>query len=176
MEIENHAAASELKGKKVKDSLGHDYGKVSDILFSPGHRKAVLAVISTSGGFSNDYIVIPFQALRVNPNTRDVMVEIDKQTILDAPKIDLDLLQEGRTEELDKVFSYYGYEHFWEEGANKEAQPLHKWYKSGENSGERHPENEGSYQITKDYPGPAESNIQEEADYDKIKGLPKDKK
>lgn len=175
MEIKNYAEASEIKGKKVKDTLGHDYGKVRDILFSPGHRKAVLVVISTSGLFRNDYTVLPFQALRVNPNTQDVMVEIDKQTIMDAPQVDLDLLREGRREELEKVFSYYGYERFWQEDTN-EAQPLHKWYKSGENSGERHPENEGSYQITKDYPGPGDSNIQEEADYDKIKGLPKDKK
>lgn len=172
MELLNYAGVSEIKGKDVTDALGHSYGKVSDILFSPQHRQAVLAIIDTGGIFKHDYTVVPFQALQINPNTQAVMVEIDKQTIKDAPHFDIKLLKGGRKEELFKVFNYYGYENVWET-STEEGEPMHDWYKSGENTGERHPENEGSYQITKQYPGPEGSRTSKEVDFDKMKGLPK---
>lgn len=175
MELLDYAGASEIIGKKVTDTLGHRYGSVKDILFSPQHRRAVLAVISTEGTFNNGTLVLPFQALRINPHTQHITVEIDKQTIQDAPSFDTNLLIGGRKEELFKVFNYYGYENVWE-ASDAEGEPMHTWYKSGENTGERNPENEGSYQITKQYPGPKGSKTEEEADFDKIKGLPKDQK
>ena len=175
MELLNYAGVGNIIGKEVSDTLGHSYGTINDILFSPQHRRAVLAIIETGGLIHHEHLVIPFQALRVNPHTLHVMVEIDKQTIQDAPHLDLNLLRGGRKEELFKVFNYYGYENVWE-SSTEEGEPMHNWYKSGENTGKRDPENEGSYQITKQYPGPEGSDIQDEADYDKIHGLPKDDK
>jgi sporulation protein YlmC with PRC-barrel domain len=174
MELLNYASSSEIIGQSVTDSLGHDYGTIKDILFSPEHQKAVIAVISTEG---SGHIALPFQALSINPNSQHLMADMDKQTIQNAPKADLDLLQEGSKEELNKIYSYYGYEHL-SDIDHKEAEPLHQPYKSGENTGERHPDSMASYQETQQYPGSpggGESNFKEEADYDKMKGLPKDK-
>lgn len=178
MELLNYATSSELIGQSVTDTLGHDYGTLKDIFFSPTHKKAVAAVISTEGLFNNDSIVLPFQALRINPNTQHITAEIDKQTIQGAPHTDMDLLREGNREELDKIYTYFGYESLGDV-EEQEGAPMHQSYKSGENTGERHPENEGSYQETQQYPGSVgggESNFQDEVDYDKIKGLPKDRK
>lgn len=172
MELLNYAGVSELIGKDVNDALGHSYGTVSDILFSSQHRRAIMAVINTGGLFSGGHTVIPFQALTVNPNTQAIMVEIDKQTVQDAPDFDLELLRGGKREEFYKVYNYYGFENVWE-SASDEGEPMHQWHQSGENTGERDPENEGSYQITKQYPGPKGSRTANEADYDKMKGLPK---
>lgn len=177
MELLNYATSSEIIGQSVTDTLGHDYGTLKDIFFSPTHKKAVVAVISTEGLFNSDYFVLPFQALRVNPNTQHIIVEIDKQTVQGAPHIDLDHLREGRKEELDKVYTYYGYENL-PATASEEAAPMDQSYKSGENTGERHAERDGGYQETQQYPGSVgggESNFKDEVDYDKIKGLPKDK-
>ena len=176
MEQLYYAGSSEIIGQTVVDSLGNDYGTISDIIFSSSQKRALAAIISTNSLFDKDYIALPFPALRVNPNTKQVMVEIDSQTIQDAPPVDKNLLQGGQEEELFRIFSYYGFENVWKQGS-KEAEPMHDWYKSGENAGERHPTNEGSYEITKQYPSGADHNsISEEADYDKIKGLPKDNK
>lgn len=178
MELLNYATSSEIIGQSVTDTLGHDYGTLKDIFFSPTHKKAVAAIISTEGLFSNDYIVLPFEALRINPNTQHITVEIDKQTVQDAPHLELDLLREGNREELDKIYTYYGYGKLGD--ANKEEDPpLHQSYQEGENTAERRHENEGSYQETQQYPGSpggGESNFKDEVNYDKIKGLPKDKK
>lgn len=178
MELLNYATSSEIIGQSVTDTLGHDYGTLKDIFFSPGHKKAVAAVISTEGLFSNDYIVIPFQALRINPNTQHITAEIDKQAIQDAPHADLDLLRDGNRDELDKIYTHFGYEKLWDVEENEPA-PMHQSYKEGENTAERRHESEGSYQETQQYPGSpggGESNFKDEVDYDKIKGLPKDKK
>jgi sporulation protein YlmC with PRC-barrel domain len=175
MELLNYASSSEIIGQSVTDTLGHDYGTLKDILFSPEHQKAVMAVIATSG---SGHIALPFQALSINPNSLHVMADIDKQTIQNAPQVDLDLVREGREEEMDKIFTYYGYENFWNNVETKEPDPLYQSYKSGENTGERHAQRDGSYQETQQYPGSiggGESNFKEEADYDKMKGLPKDK-
>ncbi len=178
MEQLYYAGTSEIIGQTVVDSLGNDYGKIDDIIFSSSQGRAVVAIISTNGKFNKDYIALPFQALRINSNTKQAMIEIDSQTIQDAPPVDRSLLQGGMEEELFRIFSYYGYENVWKQGSGtKEAEPLHDWHKSGENAGERHPENEGSYEITKQYPsGEDHNSIKEEADYDKIKGLPKNDK
>ena len=175
MKLLDYATTKELIGQKVTDSLGKSYGTIKDILFSPGHRKAVVAIISSGGISSIDTIALPFQALRVNPNTQHVTAELNKDTVQHAPEIDLDRLHKGYREELSKIFSYYGYENIWEEDS-KEGEPLHQNYHSGVDVGDHDPAAEGSYEITKQYPGQKNSNIKEEADYDKIKGLPKDQK
>lgn len=174
MELLNYASASEVIGQKVSDTLGHEYGTLKDILFSPKHQKAMIAVINTEG---SSYITLPFEALRINPNTQHITVDIDKQTIRQAPQADLNLLREGRREEIDKIYTYYGYEQVGAEG-NQEPEPLHQSYKSGENTGERHQESQGSYQESQQYPGSpggGDADFKEEADYDKMKGLPKNK-
>lgn len=176
MELLNYATSTEIIGQSVTDTLGHDYGTLKDIFFSPTHKKAVAAVISTEG-LGNDYIVLPFSALRINPNTQHITAEIDKQTVQGAPHIDLDHLREGRKEELDRIYTYYGYETL-SENASEEPTPMYQSYKEGENTAERRHDSEGSYQETQQYPGSpggGESNFQDEVDYDKIKGLPKDK-
>ena len=177
MERLYYAGDSEIIGQTVIDSVGNDYGKVSDILFSSEHKKPIVALISTNGYFNKDYIALPFQALRVNPNTKKVMVEIDSQTIQDAPPVDRSALKNGEKDALFRIFSYYGYENVVKENSSAEAEPQNQSYKEGENTGERHPTNEGSYEITKQYPsGKDHNSIQEEVDYDKIKGIPKDNK
>ncbi|WP_017731246.1 PRC-barrel domain-containing protein [Nafulsella turpanensis] len=173
MKLLDYATTKELIGQKVTDSLGNNYGTIRDILFSPGHRKAVLAIISSGG--STDTIVLPFQALRVNPNTRHVTAELNKETVEHAPEVDMNRLHDGDREELIKIYNYYGYENIWKE-ESQEGQPLHQNYRSGEDVGDHNPAAEGSYEITKQYPGPKGSHTEDEVDFDKMKGLPKDKK
>lgn len=175
MELLDYAASSELVGRKVTDSLGHDYGKVIDILFSSAQNRALAVVIDTGGLYSSQSLVLPFQAIRINPNTRHITHEINKQTISEAPMIDLEELRAGNEEALIRLYNYYGYERIWEE-PGQEAAPLHENNRSGNDTGEHHPANEGSYQITKQNPGPKGSNTKEEVNYNKIKGLPEENK
>ncbi len=175
MELLDYAASSELIGQKVTDSLGHGYGKVIDILFSSAQRRALAVVIDTGGLYSSESLVLPFRAIRVNPNTRHLTHEINKQTLDGAPMIDLEKLRAGNDEELVRLYNYYGYKKIWEE-PGQEAGPMHENNQSGNDTAERNPANEGSYQITKQNPGPKGSNTKDEVNFNKIKGLPEENK
>ncbi len=172
MNFQDYSYISDIIGKPVQNSLGQEYGKVSDIILSAVHRRAVAIVVQKGGflGLGADYFVLPWSNLQVNPNTNRILVEADRKTIEDAPLVALDKIKEGDLETLNLVFSYYGADEFWKE-PSKEAETMHQNYEAGEDLGERLPENEGSYQITQQYPGQRDSHIREEADYDKIKGM-----
>lgn len=172
MKRSDNATTKELIGQEVTDSLGKSYGTIKDILFTPGQQKAVVALVSP-GGISSETIPLPFQALRVNPNTQHVTAELNSDTVENAPEVDINRLHKGDREEVNKIFTYYGYEKLGKE-ENKEGEPLHQNYHSGHDVGDHDPAAEGSYEITKQYPGQKNSNTKEEVDFNKMKGLPKD--
>lgn len=177
MSYQNFANASAIIGQPVHNSLAQEYGKVSDIIFSAQHMRAVALVVEVGGflGMGADHFVLPWEKVNINPNTFRVLVEADRKTIEDTPLVDLADLKKGNYEALSLVYSYYGVEAFWDQP--KDDDPGRQYYGAGEDLGERLPSNEGSYEITDQYPGQRESKLREESDYDKIKGIKdKDKK
>ena len=172
MNFQNYSYISDIIGKPVENSLGQDYGKVSDIILSATHRQAVAVVVKKGGflGMGADHFILPWSKVRINPNTNRLLVEADRKTIEEAPLIDLDDIKGGNPEALSLMYSYYGADEFWKKPAEEE-EPMNQNYGSGQDIGERLPSNEGSHQITKHYPGERGSHIREEANYDKIKGI-----
>jgi sporulation protein YlmC with PRC-barrel domain len=174
MDVFHYIELKKLIGQKVINSLGNDYGKVYDLLISPGSRR-VLAVIMAVDGFLNtsmgaEYVAIPWQGIELNPNSQTVSCSLDKATIAAAPHFDLDKLRKGKQAEFERLYSYYGYDMIWGAAA-KEALPPKPYVRQGRDVGERSPSAEGSHQITKHYPGPEGSQTRREASFDKMKGL-----
>jgi sporulation protein YlmC with PRC-barrel domain len=171
MSYQLFANANDIIGQPVHNSLAQEYGKVSDIIFSAQHMRAVAMVVEVGGflGMGADHFVLPWEKVNINPNTFRVLVEADRKTIEDTPLVDFDDLRKGNMEALSLVYSYYGVEAFWEK--QQDDEPDRQYYRAGEDLGERLPSNEGSYQITDQYPGQRESKLREESDYDKIKGV-----
>lgn len=172
MNYQNFSYISDIIGKPVQNSLGQEYGEVSDVIISATHRRAVAIVVEKGGflGLGADHFILPWQKVQVNPNTNRVLVEADRKTVEDAPLVDLDKIKGEDFETMSIIFNYYGVDEFWKQAAPEE-EPLHQNYKSGQDVGERLPSNEGSHQITKHYPGQRESHIKKEANYDKIQGI-----
>lgn len=172
MNFQDYSYITDIIGKPVQNSLGEEYGKVSDIIISAAHRRAVALVVKKGGflGIGADYFVLPWDKVQVNPNTRRVLVEADRKTIEDAPLVELEKVRAGDAEALNLIFGYYGLEAFWKQ-PDEEAETPHQNYKAGEDLGERLPENEGSHQTTKHYPGQRESHPRQEVNYNKMKGL-----
>ena len=174
MNFQNYSYISDIIGKPVQNSIGQEYGHVSDLILSAAHRRVVAIVVEKGGflGMGADHFILPWQKVRVNPNTNRVLVEADRKTVEDAPLVDLDKVQGGEYNTLSLIFSYYGVDEFWNDPSS-EAETYDQNYGAGEDLGERLPYNEGSHQITKHYPGPEGSDIRDEANYDKIKGISK---
>jgi sporulation protein YlmC with PRC-barrel domain len=172
MNFQNYAYTSEIIGQSVQNSLGQEYGKVSDVILSATHRRALALVVKKGGflGIGADYFVLPWQMVQINPNTKRVLVEADRKTIEDTPLVELDKVKGGDFETLNLVFNYYGVDKIWDQ-PQEDPSPMDQDYNRGEDTGERLPSNEGSYQITQNYPDQRESHIREEANYDKIQGM-----
>lgn len=171
MNFQNYAYISEIIGQPVQNSLGQEYGKVSDIILSATQRRALALVVKKGGflGIGADYFVLPWQMVQINPNTKRVLVEADRKTIEDTPLVDLDKVKSGDVETLNLVFNYFGVDRIWDK-PEEEPSTMDQNYNRGEDTGERLPSNEGSYQVTQNYPGQRESHIRQEANYDKIQG------
>lgn len=164
--------SNHIIGQKVKNSLGYEYGKITDILLAPDSGR-IAAVIVAHGGFlglGTDHFLLPWSAIQVNPNSGSVMTKVDQTTVEGAPEIEADKIEGGDFRSLEKVYSYYGFKAFWNQ-QSVEKEPLKSSYQSGQDIGDRNPSNEGSYQITQDHP-PA-GNPKREVNLDKIKGMPK---
>lgn len=172
MNFQDYSYITDIIGKPVQNSLGEEYGKVSDIIISAAHRRAVALVIQKGGflGIGADYFVLPWDKVQVNPNTKRVLAEADRKTIEDAPLVELEKVRAGDADTLNLIFGYYGVDAFWKQ-PDEEAETPHQNYEAGEDLGERLPENEGSHQITQHYPGQRESHTRQETNYDKMKGL-----
>lgn len=177
MDVYNYIQLKKLIGEDVINSLGQKYGKVHDFIISPEGGR-VLALIMATDGFLGtrlgaDYTAIPWHGVRVNPNSHTVSCSIDKAIIEDAPEFKLEHLREGRREAFNQLYDYYGIERIYEK-MPREKQPMKPGVQQGQDVGERNPTNEGSYQITQNYP--EEKDTKEEVDYDKIKGVSQQKK
>lgn len=177
MDIYNYIQLKKLIGEDVINSLGQKYGKVHDFIIS-AEAGQVLALVMATDGFLGtrlgaDYTVIPWNGIEVNPNSHTVRCSIDKVIIEDAPEFNLSQLREGRREAFDKLYDYYGIEKVYEK-MPREKQPMKPGAKQGQDVGERNPSNEGSYQITQNYP--REKDTKDEVNYDKIKGISQQKK
>jgi sporulation protein YlmC with PRC-barrel domain len=158
-------------GQKVKNSLGYEYGKITDILVSPESGR-IAAVIVAHGGFlgiGTDHFLLPWSSIQVNPNSGSVMTTADQATIEGAPEIEPNKIEGGDFRSLEKVYSYYGHKPFWN-NPEKEEDPSKASYQSGHDIGDRNPTNEGSYQITQDHP-PA-GNPKREVNLAKMTGQP----
>jgi sporulation protein YlmC with PRC-barrel domain len=159
----NLFASSELESREVIDSIGQEYGKIKDLIIDPQHHK-VLMVVITSRDFKNNFFVIPWPAIRINPNTHTCILEINRETIEHAPEISYEDLLEGDKETLVKIFSYYGFENFMQqEDKNKDS------IKSTEPVKDKHNTFMGSEASTKSVPKD-ESKLSNEMDFDKLSG------
>jgi sporulation protein YlmC with PRC-barrel domain len=77
-----------LADNKVKDSAGHDIGRVEEIVMHP-HTGAITHVVISFGGFlgaSDRLFVAPWSALELDQRTRTFHLRVDRRTLRTAPK------------------------------------------------------------------------------------------
>ncbi|CAN5164202.1 hypothetical protein BH23BAC1_BH23BAC1_51390 [soil metagenome] len=159
----NLFASSEFESKEVINSIGHKLGKIKDIVIDTQRQKILLVVVADSD-FKNDNFVLPWPAVRVNPNTKTCMVEVNKETILKAPEINYDELLKGNRKTLYEIFSYYGFPENWDQ----EEKTMESIVTS-EPVKDRHNAAMGSELSTKDVPED-DSKLSNEMDFDKLTG------
>lgn len=147
---------NELKGKKVQDAIGHEYGTVDQILIDAEKARAVYLVVGRGGvlGLGKDYLLIPMHSVAVNPNTKIMKVNLEKEKISAAPGFDKDEIDNMDGEAYEKLNHYFGIK------GNSENADERTGYE-----GDRHEKYEGSQQMDSNDGNPAD-----DMDLDKIRG------
>jgi hypothetical protein len=121
-------------------------------------------VVISNSDYKNGYFVLPWPAVRVNPNTHTCMVEVNKETIQKAPEVSYDELMKGDRQTLLDIFTYYGFPDYWKQD-HKNMESI----ESAEPVKDRHNSEMGSELATKDVPAD-ESKLGNEMDFDKLTG------
>jgi sporulation protein YlmC with PRC-barrel domain len=112
-------SANKLKDYKVINRVGEDLGNIKDIMIDLKNDRIAYAVLSFGGflGMGNKLFVVPWRALELKlyEHTLTITLNVDKEILKKADGFDEDQLP-LTYEELFRVYTYYGYQPYWQTG------------------------------------------------------------
>lgn len=109
-------AASTLAGDKVVNAEGEELGKITDIMLDVPSGKIAYAVLAFGGvlGIGDKLFAVPWQALTLDSENKDFILDVDKNRLESAPGFDKDHWPSMAQDEWAvQVHSYYGIEPYW---------------------------------------------------------------
>lgn len=109
-------SATTLVGDKVRNRAGEDLGKIEEIMLDLDYGRIAYAVLSFGSflGLGGKYFAIPFEALKVDPENHEVVLDVSKERLENAEGFDKDNWPRfadrtwGRT-----IYDHYGYAPYW---------------------------------------------------------------
>lgn len=110
-------SASTMMGDSVRNPQGEDLGKVEDLVVDLDAGCIAYAVLSFGRylGRRDKHFAVPWEALRIAPHERRVVLDISKERLENAPGFAKDNWPKTVDREwLRGVYAYYGYTPYWE--------------------------------------------------------------
>jgi len=110
-------AASTLAGDSVRNAAGEDLGKIDEIMIYIPSGRVAYAVLSFGGflGMGNKLFAVPWSALKVDEDEKCFILNVDRQTIEQAPGFDKDNWPDmSDTSFGTEISSYYKVSPYWE--------------------------------------------------------------
>src|SRR6202162_598921 len=110
-------SASTLAGDHVQKSAGEALGKVDEIMIDVPSGKVAYAVLSFGGflGMGNKLFAVPWRALRIDPPNHRFILDVDKETLENAPGFDKDHWPSLADEQWAKeLHTYYKANPYWD--------------------------------------------------------------
>ncbi len=110
-------SASTLIGDPVRNSADKDLGKVEDLMLDLDTGCVVYAVISFGGflGFGDKFFAIPWASLKVDMEAECIRLDIDPETLENAPGFDKDNWPKPQDFGIvTTVYKFYGVENPFE--------------------------------------------------------------
>ena len=80
-------SSSSLIGDSIKNEQGEDLGTVKEIMIDLDSGSVAYMVMAAGGvlGMGDSYFAVPWQMVRVDTEEEHVVVDLDKETIDNAP-------------------------------------------------------------------------------------------
>jgi sporulation protein YlmC with PRC-barrel domain len=111
-------AASTLTGDNVRNAAGEDLGKIDEIMIDIPSGRVAYAVLSFGGflGMGDKLFAVPWTALKVDEDEKCFILDVDKQTIEQAPGFDKDNWPDMSDASWGtQLSSYYRVRPYWED-------------------------------------------------------------
>jgi sporulation protein YlmC with PRC-barrel domain len=110
-------SAGTLAGDRVRNASGEDLGKVEEIMIDVPTGRIAYAVLSFGGflGMGNKLFAIPWDALTLDEDNHEFILNVDKQTLENAPGFDKDNWPDMADQSWgSEIYSYYGKTPYWD--------------------------------------------------------------
>jgi sporulation protein YlmC with PRC-barrel domain len=110
-------SAGTITGDKVMNLQGENLGKIDELMMDLQSGRIAYAVLSFGGflGMGDKLFAIPWNALTVNPDEHAFILNVDKETLKNAPGFNKDNWPDFADERWgSQIYSYYGYKPYWE--------------------------------------------------------------
>ena len=111
-------SASTLTGDKIRNPDGENLGNLEEIVIDLETGRVSYAVLAAGGfmGLGDKYFAVPWAMLTVDTDNKEVVLDVSKETLENAPGFDKDNWPDihDRTWVAD-VYRYYGHDPYWEE-------------------------------------------------------------
>lgn len=115
-------SASTLAGDRVRNRAGEDLGKIEDIMLDLDSGRVAYAVLSFGGflGIGDKLFAVPWQSLELNAAEHEFILDVDKQTLENAPGFDKDNWPDmADTAWGAQVHQHYGQTPYWTTGSDR---------------------------------------------------------
>lgn len=111
-------SASTLAGDRVRNSGGDDLGKIEELMIDIPSGRVAYAVLSFGGflGMGNKLFAVPWNALTLDEDEHEFVLNVDKNVLENAPGFDKDNWPDMANPNWgSQVYGHYGYKPYWEE-------------------------------------------------------------
>ena len=126
-EVPQVLSAGRILGEKVVSPAGEQLGNIKDFMIDLDDGHISYVVLSFGGflGLGDKLFAIPWEALMLDTEAQAFILDVDKDTLKNAPGFDKDHWPNASDYEagwLMDIYEYYGYSPYWMPGKQEENQ------------------------------------------------------
>jgi sporulation protein YlmC with PRC-barrel domain len=117
----NALSASTITGDKVRNADGEELGNIEEIVIDLDRGRVAYAVLATGGflGMGGKFFAIPWDRLSVDLDNKEVVLNVDAETLKNAPGFDKDNWPDTTDHAwVADIYRYYGSSPYWDDVAS----------------------------------------------------------
>jgi sporulation protein YlmC with PRC-barrel domain len=109
-------SAGTITGDKVRNAAGEDLGKIEELMVDLDNARIAYAVLSFGGvlGKGNKLFAIPMEALTVDPEQHEFVLNVPREKLENAPGFDKN--KWPKSDDLEwqsRIYRHFGYKPYW---------------------------------------------------------------
>lgn len=120
-------SASTITGDDVRNLDGDNLGHIEELVIDIDSGRVNYAVLSSGGflGVGDKLFAIPWDLLTVDTDNKEVVLDLSKETLENAPGFDKDSWPDIHDRSwVGDVYRYYGREPYWEDESTFEDEAV----------------------------------------------------